>query len=202
VFLPVVSRHLRHEPERLAHTTGVAVRFIVALSLPVVITGTLLAGPVLSLLFGPEFIIAAPVLRLLVWFFPLSLSTTLTGYLLLAADRERRFCRNTAVGVAAGLALSIPGIMLLGPTGAALGALAGELVLFLLMGYDFLHVTRPAVGVRLLGVVAACLPLAAAVLLLKDWNWLAAAAVGLLAYAGVCALTRSLTFEDLGLRAG
>jgi O-antigen/teichoic acid export membrane protein len=202
VFLPVISRQFRHDPDRLAETTGTALRIIVVLGLPVVVAGTLLAEPGLVFLFGGEFAAAAPVLRLLVWFFPLSLLTTLTGYLLLAARRERKFCLNTAIGVACGLGFSMAGVLAWGPVGAAAGAVAGELILLGLMGTDFLRQVRPRVGLRALGAVAGGLPLVSALLLLRGWSWPLALAIGLAAYAAVVLATRALTLLDFSREAG
>ncbi|MBN2536831.1 flippase [candidate division WOR-3 bacterium] len=197
VFLPVISRQFHNGPARLAATTGAALRIIVALALPVVIAGSLLARPGLVFLFGAEFASAAPVLNVLVWFFPLSLLTTLTGYLLLAARRERRFCLNTGIGVAAGLGLSLAGVLSWGPVGAAAGAVAGELVLLVLMGAASRRETKPGVEPRILGAVAGALPMAAALLLLRNWCWPVAFGAGLASYVAVVLLSRAVTLADL-----
>lgn len=196
VFLPVITRQFHHDPARLNTTTGAALRVIVTLALPVVISGSLIGRPGLEFLFGADFAAAGPVLNVMVWFFPLSLLTTLTGYLLLAARRERRFLLNTGIGVAAGLGLSLAGVIVLGPVGAAAGAVAGELVLLALMGAAFLREVRPAAGARTLGAVAGAVPLAGALLLLRGWSWPVALGAGLASYVAVVLLTRTVGLAD------
>ena len=198
VFFPVVSRQMGR-PERLPATTGAALRVIVALSVPVCAACFLLARPLLGFVFGDEFLPAAGILRMLVWFFPLSLLTSLAGYSLLASGRERRFARNTAIGVTLGIAATTAGIMFYGPPGAAVGTLVGEAGLLVLMGIDFLRMNRPRVGWRTLGVLGSGALMVAVLLLLREWNWLLAGMAGAVVYAGTVLASRAVTFSDLGV---
>jgi O-antigen/teichoic acid export membrane protein len=199
VFLPTVSRYFASAKERLPELTGTAVRAILALSLPLCVGLSLLARPAVALVFGREYLPAATPLMILAWFLPLSLLTTLAGYTLLASGQERRFCLNTAIGVSFALALSVAGIIIWGVPAAAVAMVCGEACILVLMGRDSLKLCRPAIDSRIVVPVLGCLGLAAALVLLRRWNWPAAAAVGAAVYLAALFLGKGLTVRDLGL---
>ncbi|MFO7676223.1 MAG: flippase [bacterium] len=206
VFLPVAARQYRARGDSAAGqgaalpvTIGTVLRVALALSLPVCLLVLLLAPQVARLLFGAEFEPAGRVMMILIWFFPLSLTSTISGYTLLAADRERRYAVNTAVGVAVALVLVVLGGLRLGPAGAALGMVAGEALLAGLMLAGMLGLVRPRIGLRVLWVAVALVPLAGVVLALRDWNWFVAGVAGAAGYAVALLLVRGVTPADLGL---
>lgn len=206
VFLPVAARQYRargSEPgdPALARTVGTVLRVALALSLPACLLVLLLAPQLAVLLFGSEFAPTGGVLRVLIWFFPLSLVSTVGGYTLLAADRERRYSVNTAIGVGVALALIVLGALRFGPTGAAVGMVVGEALLAGLMLAGMLGLVQPRVGLRLLWVPVALLPLVGIVLALRDWNWFLAGAAGTAGYAVVLLAMRGITPADVGLGA-
>ncbi len=199
VFFPVISRYAATNRDGLPRLTGTALRIVLAFGLPACAGLSLLGRPILRTVFGAGYESAAPVLAPLAWFVLLSLLSSLAGYSLLASGRERRFARNTAFGVGASLALTLVGILLFGIRGAAYGILAGELCLVVLMGIDFLRGVVPGVDWRTAVPVAGCIVMAAPLLLLRDWNWLAAGGAGVLAYAVVVLAARGVTPGDFGL---
>ena len=199
VFLPAVSRYYKSNQQCLPQVTGTALRVIVALSLPVCVGLSLLARQALTLVFGASYSAAAPTLTVLCWFLPLSLLTTLAGYSLLASGRERRFCRNTALGVGLAVALAVPGIRLWGSGAAAAVMLLGEAFILVLMGHDFLRSCRPVVNATIIVPFVGCVLLAGVVLLLRSWSWPVAAIAGAMVYFIVVFLGRGLTVKDLGL---
>jgi O-antigen/teichoic acid export membrane protein len=206
VFLPVAARQYRARNDspggrdgEFPDTIGTVLRVALALSLPVCLLVLLLAPQVARLLFGAEFEPAGRVMRILIWFFPLSLASTVGGYTLLAADRERRYAANTAVGVVVALVLIVLGALRFGPAGTALGMVAGEALLAGLMLAGMLNLVRPRVGLRVLWIPAALLPLAGIVLALRDWNWLLAGIAGAAGYAIVLLFARGIIPADLGI---
>ncbi len=199
VFFPVVSRYIKEQPGRLSELAGAATRMILVLSIPFCVGAFVLARPILETVFSSEYSGAFPVLRILVWFLPLSMFNSLAGYTLLAVGNEHRFLRNTAVGVAAAVVFNLLMVPLAGPTGAALASVAGEVVLLVLMGRGLLDIVRPRLGLKALAPLAAAAAMAVVVYLLRAMNLFGCIGFGALTYSVVLLLLRGVTPEDFGL---
>jgi O-antigen/teichoic acid export membrane protein len=199
VYFPVVSRFMSRAPERLPELVGTALRMILVVALPLCAGAVILAGPVLGLVFGGRYLPAVPALRILVWFLPLSMLNSLAGYTIIGAGRERRFLRNTVIGVAASVVLSLAAVPLLHTAGAALALVAGELVLLLLMAADMLKLVRPRLEMRVLVPVAASAAMAVAAYLLRGAGVFWPVTAGAVVYCGLLLLLGGVTANDIGL---
>lgn len=200
--LPVLSRHFKASSPRLPELTGTALKVILAVGLPVCAATVLLAGPVVSFVFGPEYRQSAGVLRVLVWFFPMSLMSTLAGVSLLAANQEVRYAHNAALGVVASFVLNVAGALLAGPVGAAAAMVAGEACILAFMARDFLSRVRPKLTWRTAAPILAAVPMVVLILLLRRWGWAFAAVAGGCSYVATLLLARGLGPEEIGLAGG
>jgi O-antigen/teichoic acid export membrane protein len=199
VFFPVVSRLVKDRPDRLPELVGTAARMILVLSIPFCVGAFILARPILAAAFGPDYAAAFPVLRILVWFLPLSMLNSLAGYTLLAANNERRFLRNTTIGVAAAVLFNVLMVPLAGSTGAAIAIVAGEAGLLILMGKAMFEMVSPKLGLRTLAPLVAAVAMAVVVYLLRGMNLFACVGFGILTYSVFLLLLRGVTSDDVGL---
>ncbi len=199
VFFPVVSRFLKDQPGRLAELVGTMVRMILALSIPLCVGAFILARPILGGVFSVQYAGAFPVLRILVWFLPLSMFNSLAGYTLLAAGNERRFLRNTAIGVGAAVAFNLVAVPLAGATGAALAIVAGEACLLVLMGRSLLSLVKPRLELRTLAPLVASAAMGVVVHLLRGMNLFGCIGFGVLTYSVFLLVLKGVTPEDIGL---
>jgi len=199
VFFPVVSRLIKNQPARLAELVGTAMRMILALSIPFCVGAFILARPILGLIFSAGYAGAFPVLRILVWFLPLSMFNSLAGYTLLAAGNERLFLRNTTIGVGAAVVFNLVAIPLAGSTGAALAIVVGEAGLLALMGRSLLAMVRPTLDLRTLAPLVAAAAMAVVVHFLRGMNVFGCVGFGALTYSVFLLLLRGITAEDIGL---
>jgi O-antigen/teichoic acid export membrane protein len=199
VFFPVVSRLVKDRPDRLPELVGTAARMILVLSIPFCVGAFILARPILAAAFGPDYAAAFPVLRILVWFLPLSMLNSLAGYTLLAANNERRFLRNTTIGVTAAVLFNVLMVPLAGSTGAAIAIVAGEAGLLILMGKAMFEMVSPKLGLRTLAPLVAAVAMAVVVYLLRGMNLFACVGFGILTYSVFLLLLRGVTSDDVGL---
>ncbi len=199
VFFPVVSRFVEDRPDRLPELVGTAARIILAVSIPFSVGAVILAPGLLAAVFGSEYAVAFPVLRIMVWFLPLSMFNSLAGYTLLAAGRERRFLRNTAIGVGAAAVFNAVAVPLVGSLGAALALVAGEVILLILMGIDLFGTVRPKFGPRIVAPVVAATAMAVVVYLLRSMNLFGCIGFGALTYSVLLLLLKGITPDDIGL---
>ncbi len=198
VFFPVVSRFMKDRPERLPELVGTAARIVLALSIPFCVGASILARPVLEAVFSSAYAVAFPVLLIMVWLLPLSMFNSLCGYTLLAAGKERRFLRNTAIGVGTAVVLNLVTVPLLGPPGAAAALVAGEVILLVLMSRDLLGMVRPKIDLRVVAPIAAVAAMAVVVFLLRGMNLVGCIGFGALTYSVLILLLRGITAEDIG----
>jgi O-antigen/teichoic acid export membrane protein len=197
VFFPVVARFIKEQPGRLADLVGTAARMILALSIPLGVGASILAGPILDLVFTAEYAGALPVLRILVWFLPLSMFNSLAGYTLLAAGDERRFLKNTAIGVGIAVLFNLAAVPLAGATGAALAIVAGEACLLVLMGRSLLRLVKPRLESRTLAPLAASAAMGVVVYLLRGMNLFGCIGFGVLTYSVFLLVLKGVTPEDI-----
>jgi O-antigen/teichoic acid export membrane protein len=186
--MPALTREaLRGEGPVRARTAAT----LAFLAVPAACGLGLVAPALLGLLFGSEYVAAAPSLRwLAAALVPLFLNGLVVGALI-AVGQARRLPRLTAVRVAAATALAFVLVPSQGAVGAALGFLASE-TLLLLLGLRACRVSGFPVAVRgALGrALIASLPMAAVVSLAPSLP--VAVGVGVVAYAGTLVLLGKL----------
>jgi O-antigen/teichoic acid export membrane protein len=172
---------------------------ILVLSIPFCVGAFVLARPILEAVFSAEYSGAIPILRILVWFLPLSMFNSLAGYTLLAAGNGRQFLRNSAIGVGAAVVFNLVAVPLAGSTGAALAIVAGEAVLLVLMGNGLLEMVKPKLGLRTLAPLAASLAMGIVVYFLRGMSLVGCIGFGVLTYSVFLLLLKGVTSEDIGL---
>jgi O-antigen/teichoic acid export membrane protein len=176
---------------------GEAARVLMIGMLPPAIALVVWAEPILGAIFGPGFVAAAPVLRLLAPAAVVGASGTVVTNLLLALGLQRVVLRTTAAAAVAMLAAGAPLVRQAGARGAAAAFLAamiaGQAALVALPA------TRAPVGPVLAATVRPLVlgVLAAAAALALRASPLVGAALLLLGYPAALLLTRTVTRIDL-----
>ena len=188
-LLPSLTR-LRNtagELETLFHT---ATAQVFAIGLPLAVGGSLLAVPIVRLLFGPGYAASAAPFAILIWAIPLNLLRDVPLMALLSAEGERWVFRVTLISAGLNLVLNIALIPTFGLVGAASATVLTEAVRMMLAawvarGLGF-HLPGPR---RFVKAGLATLAMAGCLLLLPNVPvWLSVAAGGvayLLVLAGL-----------------
>jgi O-antigen/teichoic acid export membrane protein len=94
--------------------------------LPIAAGGSLLAPQILGLVFGDEYGASAGALRILIWSFPLLLLRSVEQGALIAAGRQDRVLRTTAVAATINVSLNLVAVPLFGMIGAAVTTVIAE----------------------------------------------------------------------------
>jgi O-antigen/teichoic acid export membrane protein len=157
-----------------------------------------LAGPMLNLLFGAEYLAAAPILIILAWSAAANWLYGPLGIALQARDHERSWL----VGLIFAFVLNATGNVWAIPRWGALGAAGSTLVSELALlgiGVGFvwgkLNIIPPPR--RVLTGLAASLMGGLILLLLRSWGAALVTATALIVYGAVVIIFRGLTWEDL-----
>ncbi|MEK7216682.1 MAG: flippase [Chloroflexota bacterium] len=197
-LFPLLSRFADESPERLGRTYRQAVKALVLVAVPIAAGFTFLAEDVLRFFFGDTYAPAAPALRLLVWFLPLSYLNGVTQYLLIAVNRQRLITLAFGLGAAFNILANIAVIPQFGMEGSAVVTVFSEVVLLA----PFMAGVRGALGSLPLsfglmrGLVAAA-AMAAALWAIQGAPGPVMVLAGVLVYAAALAALRVLDAEDL-----
>lgn len=125
-FFPIISRQRATDEAKYKHTASLALRIVLAISIPVVVAGTVFAHEAISIVYGSGFAGAAVPLQILLLYFLFSVVNTVFMCVMIAENREREYVRIMAVATALLVILCLGLSAAYGVIGAALAVAVGE----------------------------------------------------------------------------
>lgn len=137
LLLPAIVRYKKFSQEQLIPMLALVQKFVLILAAPLCIGGVVLADEVVRIIYGPAFIDAAPVLKVLVWYFFFTIASSVYTLGLLGIGQEKIYGRCMMQGSLVQVTTTLVGTIFLGTVGAALGFVIGEAFLFWLMYSSF-----------------------------------------------------------------
>lgn len=179
LFLPVITRYAQLHRAEVVPLVSVSLRMLISLAAPLILAALFLAGPAVSIAFGPGYPAAAPVVQVLMGYFGLTVINSLFTVILIGHGAERAYNATILLGSAVTVAAIVAGTAA-GPVGAAWGVVAGEATTALLMGVRASRVAGINFGAAALRPLAAVAGMAGIAALLADVAW-----VGVPASCGV-----------------
>jgi O-antigen/teichoic acid export membrane protein len=126
---PSLSRQLARDRQLGSEVVQRTLKYLLILSLPIAVGGSLLSADLVRLLFTDSFLASAPALQILIWAVPLMFVSEFLGYLALVTGDERRVARALLASTAFGVALNLVLVPRLGFMAAAATTVATEAVL-------------------------------------------------------------------------
>lgn len=195
---PVIARHRSlADPEARAVATR-AMTLSLLMSLPFAVGAWLVGAPVLALLFGRTYAVAAPAFTFLMSTLPFLFMNSLVGICLGAIGRQRLVMAIAGVNLVVNVALNLFLIPRMDYAGAALATLlseaGGTCMMAIALRGDMLALFPPR---TLLGLLAANAALAGLVYAVRAWPVLAVIAIGGVAYLGLVLALRLFQLSDL-----
>jgi O-antigen/teichoic acid export membrane protein len=165
---PVFSRTFGRDEEQLQAAWAGALRAAALTTIPSAVIITILAEPIVDLLYGSSYAPSAEVLEILIWWVPLAAFTALSAGLLRAVGRERIH----ALILIAGATLNIVGNLIVVPVYGFLAAAWVTIAVEAAMGLVTVPIIRrldirPPTASLVLRIIAALVGLAIATLLLR-----------------------------------
>jgi O-antigen/teichoic acid export membrane protein len=128
-YVPLASRAARNGSAAIADLVRRSVRLTALATLPFAIVATLLAAPIVQLVFGAPYAGAAPVLRILAWTIPISVLGGHFRHTLISLRQTRLDLAAVAAGAVTTVALNLVLTARFGLAGGAIAMVAGETVL-------------------------------------------------------------------------
>jgi O-antigen/teichoic acid export membrane protein len=173
-------------------------RLLLVVSVPVAVGGICLAEPLLGLLYGADFYLAAWPLMLLLPMLPLRFLNTGYGTVLAAFDRQSIRTRGVFYAAVFNVAANLVVVPYYGAAGAAATTLATEVLLTLvLLRWALPELPTYSAWGPLVRTLVPALPMAAAVLLCPFFPVLVRIGVGIAVYLPLAYLTGGWAPSDL-----
>ncbi len=182
-YLPLASRAARLGPAAVAELVTRSVRLTALATLPFAVAATLLADPVVRLVFGASYSAAAPVLRILVWAIPIGVLAGHFRHTLIAERETRLDLAAVAAGAVTTVGLNLVLVGRLGLTGGAVAMVAGEAAMTVAaMALVAARVTPIVPAAPLLRAALPALIMGAVLLMVRAGGLVPALAAGGVAY--------------------
>jgi len=131
-LLPAVSR-CRGNPVTLRRISEGTQKYILLLTVPLAVGGTLLSRPLMQWVFGPQFVGAAAAFQILIWIIPVSSSRVLYRATLLSHGQQNANLWISLVAVAVNVSLNGLLIPFFSYVGSAAASLIAEVALLVLL---------------------------------------------------------------------
>jgi len=202
VFLGLVMPHLANayahrDRERFQRVMQKSFDFFAIITLPLVAGTLILAEPIMTLIAGQEFIISAPVLKILIIATGIIYLTHLSVYGVIAAEQQKRmmpFYVIAAIGAVAAYLITIPRFSYFG---AAWTTVAVELFIGLAATRLVWLTMRPVIHFSVFWKTALASTIMALLIIVLKLNLFLAIVFGGIVYATVLLLTKSITKEQI-----
>ncbi|NLE45952.1 MAG: oligosaccharide flippase family protein [Chloroflexi bacterium] len=200
---PIMSRQADQDVSGLTRSYRLSIKLLTVLTLPLALTITLLATPLVGLLSGQEFLpYGATILRLLIWSIVFGWINSLTNYVLIALRRQRYVLLASAARVLFTIAANALFVGAFSYVASAWIMVVGEFLLLVVFAIDInkrlgslrwsATLGRPCLAGLLAGLAA---------LALSSHGVILALVVSWAVYLGALILLRVLTPSDLQLLA-
>jgi O-antigen/teichoic acid export membrane protein len=197
VFFPILSKQHEQHPEKLVSSFSFLTRFLFALTVPTALGGLVLAPQIIMLIYGPAFVEAAGVLRILLLYFMIVPVNTVFGYGLIAIDQERRFFKVITITALMSAVLILLLGLQFGFYGAAAALLVSESVSIVLMRRQLKRFVRFACVRYVWKPVIAALGMALILYVLPNWNVIVLVCLGIFVYTVILYAMKGFTGSDL-----
>jgi O-antigen/teichoic acid export membrane protein len=117
----------------LSSVLSQAKKWLIVLSLPICVGGTILSSEIIITVFGGAYASSANVLRILIWFFFATVLHTIFSSGMLAVGQEKIYGKVMSLSAVFYFILIFLGTLILGETGAAGGMVIAETATLLMM---------------------------------------------------------------------
>ena len=183
-LFPLMSRQANGDRAALTRTYHLAIKLLFAVALPLAVTTSFLATPLVRLLGGQDFLPeGALALQLMIWSIPFGWINSVTNYLLVAIEQVRTITRSFVITTVLNIVVNAIFIPVFGFRAAALSTILSEIILGVLFQWTLYRQLNATPWVQLFGkTIAAAVLMGAITWIGLQWNLLLGLIVGISAY--------------------
>ncbi|HEX9921950.1 MAG TPA: flippase, partial [Anaerolineae bacterium] len=200
---PQMARYYGISKDRVAKTFNTSFKILWVFSFPIAIGVSLLAEPLVLLLYTDEFIRSGIVLAILIWALPLTNLSSLCGSITVASDKEKKAAKVYLASALLNLVSNLIAIPIWGYIGAAVSTVLTEFVALGLF-YSVLHSEFPLTDLKntLLKPAVAGLAMAVVILGLPKLPLGVVIVIGALVFPVVLLALKPFTRTELDILGG
>jgi O-antigen/teichoic acid export membrane protein len=195
---PYLSKNWLEDKDKVFSKFGKFFKILIILSMAFLLTAFILSNNVIVFVFGKQFNESIVLFQILVFSLPPLCLMHLTNRTLDAIGEQRFKAKTMVVGVIINVVLNFILIYKLNAIGASIATVATSIliitvhIIYLRRRMGFTRIEMPFIKISICLIV-----MVAMILLLKDYNWLMAAFIGLTTYCGLIFLLKVLKREDI-----
>lgn len=176
-----------------------SVKAMMVLALPMAIGTTILAQPVINVVYGQAYTASVPVLQVLIWAGGIIMTNVIIASMLNALGAQKITTTATGFNLMLNAALNLYAIPRYGIMGAAATTVATELVCGLMMWYALYKKNYQIIHYSWLRCVFAAILMGAVVYTIKSLQLPIVIIVGMLSYAIFLFLLKGITAADINI---
>jgi O-antigen/teichoic acid export membrane protein len=197
LLLPALTRWQGISLEVLSRRSSDVLRLLMLIGLPVAVGGTILATPIVTAVFGVEYVAAADVFRVFVWYFILTIMSSVYTNSLLALGHSKAYGGAMLISAAASI-VSVTFLTLwFGYLGTAFAIVFSEGITLAVLHAKLKSFGAVAVTPSVTKIFAACALMAVVVILLSSLHFAIVIFIGTLAYAVFVVMFKIVKREEL-----
>ncbi|MEW6685532.1 MAG: flippase [Candidatus Edwardsbacteria bacterium] len=133
VVFPLISRYSQISLQRLKEILTEFLKLVNITAIPISVGGTILARPLMHLIYGGKYDHGAVVLQILIWLVFITSLNSIYTYGLIGLDKEKEYAWAITLGTVSNVVLNLSLIPFLETSGAALAAVLSEGLMLMLM---------------------------------------------------------------------
>ncbi len=182
-MFPSVTRAYKEDPDSIYGIVHRTFKYLLILSLPMAVGGTILADKLIITLYTQQFAPSILLMRITIWTLPLMYLSELTGMLINVLEKEKPGARANVINAVLSVVLSLVLVPTMGVVGAAIGRTVARLIrlgqYWRLLGSELLVGNRWR---ELVGVVLAAGAMGGGLLFVPRLNLFLAIGMGAVVY--------------------
>ncbi|MCK4649187.1 flippase [bacterium] len=198
-IFPIISDYYKTSLVSLKKILSYTSKLMVTASLPLAVGGTILARPIMNLLYGTRYESGIVAFQILIWMVVIIWVNTIYSRGLLACDRQNKYAIAVTVGAISNIILNFLLIPPLGLKGAAIATLVTEGVLFLIYYVEFSKIIKVQFKSYILRPLIAALIMGAFLQWNIEWNIFLLIVTGVSIYLGFLYFMKGITREEISI---
>ncbi len=197
VIFPSMSKYYKESQEKLQTLIIFSTRLLSVAAFPLGVGGTILAKPIMVLLYGQEFSGGAIAFQILIWSVVVICIMCAYEQSFLACNKEKRYLFGVILGALTNIVLNLLLIPRFNLQGAAVATVISELVFSGYLFYYLRIVNRTEMVKHLFKPFIAAILMSFVVYYLRRYNLLLSISMGIIVYSVLILLLRGVTFKEI-----
>jgi len=202
VVLPLISRYYRESKERLEGILSFAAKAVIAFVLPISAAGTVLALPIMRLIYGEGYTPASFAFQIVIWTLTITTIGSIYTQGLIASGNEKKYAVAMVTGTVANIVLNVIMIPILGIIGAAMATVCSEIVMILFMRHVFNRIVKVQILPHIIRPAFASAVMCISLYFLRMLNVVLLVFIGASIYILFLYIIGGITRDDIGFIVG